>query len=81
MPSLPRAIPPSGSCYGRGCARRRSQGFRPLDAEDAHGGLLGAGRDLMGVQIVQAELIDQRLLDFFVQDEKAIGLNRAAVDS
>ena len=50
----------------------------PFDAGGTHGGLLGAGRDLMGVQIVQAELIDQRLLDFFVEDEKAIGLDRAA---
>ena len=50
----------------------------PFDAGGAHGGLLGAGRDLMSVQIVQAELIDQRLLDFFVEDEKAIGLDRAA---
>ena len=50
----------------------------PFDAGGTHGCLLGAGRDLMSVQIVQAELIDQRLLDFFVEDEKAIGLDGAA---
>ena len=48
----------------------------PGDAGGAHRRLLGAGRDLMGVQIMQAELVDQRLLDLFVQDEKAVGLDR-----
>jgi len=37
-----------------------------------------AGRNLMRMKIVQAELIDQRLLDFFMQDEKTVGLDAAA---
>src|SRR5947207_2069247 len=40
----------------------------PLDAGGAHSRLLGASRDLMRMKIVQPELIDQRLLDLFMQD-------------
>ncbi len=50
----------------------------PFDPGGAHRGLLGARRDLMRVQIVQTELVDQRLFDFFVQDEKAVGVDGAA---
>src|SRR6185437_10245501 len=52
----------------------------PLDAGGAHGSLLGAGRDLMGVQIMQSKLIDQRLFDFFMQDQKPVGLHGAAAE-
>ena len=34
----------------------------------------------MGVEVMQAELIDQRLLDLLVQDEKAIGVDLAAAE-
>ncbi len=49
----------------------------PADAGGADGGLLGAGRDLVCVQIVQVELIDQGLLDLLVQDEVAVGVHLA----
>jgi hypothetical protein len=34
----------------------------------------------MGVQVMQSELIDQRLLDFLVQDKKTIGVDRAPAE-
>jgi hypothetical protein len=52
----------------------------PLDAGSAHGCLLCTGRNLVGVQIVQPELIDQRLLDLLVQDKKPIGVDHAAFE-
>ncbi len=51
----------------------------PADAGRAHRRLLGARGDLMGVQVVQVELIDQRLLHLLVQDEVAVGVDVAAV--
>ena len=51
----------------------------PADAGGAHRGLLGAGGDLMRVQIVQIELVDQGLLDLLMQDEEAVGIDIAAV--
>jgi hypothetical protein len=49
----------------------------PVDASRAHRRLLGPRRDLMGMQVVQPELIDQGLFHLLVQDEKAVGLDRA----
>ena len=40
--------------------------------------LLRARGDLVGVQIVQAELVDQGFLDLLVQDQKSIGRRLAA---
>ena len=54
--------------------------FAPCDPGRAHRRLLGAGRDLMGVEVMQAKLIDQRLLDLLMQDEKAIGVDLAAAE-
>ena len=51
----------------------------PADAGRAHRRLLGARGDLMGVQVMQVELIDQRLLHLLVQDEIAVGVDVAAV--
>ena len=50
----------------------------PANAGGAHRRLLGAGGDLVGVQVMQAELVDQRLLDLLVQDQKSIGVDLAA---
>src|SRR5208283_1266544 len=52
----------------------------PVDAGGAHRRLLRARRDLMGVEIMQPELNDQRLLHLLVQDEVAVGLDRAAAE-
>src|SRR5271154_3064126 len=48
----------------------------PRDSIRANRGFLGASRDLVSVLIVQRELVDQRLLDFFVQQQVAIDWNR-----
>ena len=34
----------------------------------------------MGMKVMQAELVDQRLLDLLVQDEIAIGVDLAAAE-
>ena len=47
----------------------------PFDSGRAHGGLLGARRDLMRMEVMQVELIDQGFLDFLVQDQEAIGVD------
>ena len=52
----------------------------PGDAGRAHGRLLGARRDLMGMQVMQAELVDQRLLHLLMEDEEAVGVDGAARD-
>src|SRR5436190_22222824 len=51
----------------------------PADAGGAHRRLLGPRGDLVGMQIVQIELIDQRLLHLLVQDQIAVGVDLAAV--
>jgi len=51
----------------------------PPDAGRTHRSLLGTGGDLMGMQIVQVELLDQRLLHLFMQDQVTIGIDIAAV--
>jgi hypothetical protein len=38
----------------------------PFEASSAHGRLFGTRRNLVGMQIMQPELIDQRLLDLLV---------------
>ena len=50
----------------------------PADARGPHRRLLGAGGDLVGMQIMQVELVDQRLLHLLMQDEKAVGVDLAA---
>src|SRR5208282_946673 len=52
----------------------------PRDAGRAYGCLLGTRGNLMGVKIVQPELVDQRLLNLLMQDEVAIGVDRAPVE-
>src|SRR5580698_6875750 len=54
--------------------------FAPRDPGRAYRRLLGARGDLMGMKVMQAELIDQRLLDLLMQDEKAIGVDLAAAE-
>jgi hypothetical protein len=45
----------------------------PEDVVGADQRLFGAGGDLVGMQVVQAELVDQGFLDFLVHDEVAGG--------
>ena len=52
----------------------------PFEASSAHGCLFGTRRNLVGMQIMQPKLIDQRLLDLFVQDKKTVGVDRAAFE-
>jgi len=52
----------------------------PFEASSAHGYLFGTRRNLVGMQIVQPELIDQCLLDLLVQDKKTVGVNLAAFE-
>src|ERR1700730_9245272 len=42
--------------------------------------LLGACGDLMGVKVMQPELIDQRLFHLLVKNEKAVGADRARLE-
>ncbi len=51
----------------------------PGDSGGPHRGLFGPRRDLMGVQVMQVQLIDQRLLDLFMEQQKAIGIDLAAL--
>ena len=50
----------------------------PRDPVGAHRRLLGARRDLVRVLVVQIEMVDQRLLDFLVQQQIAVDLDFAA---
>ena len=52
----------------------------PRDPCGTYGSLLGAGRDLVSVKVVQAEPVNQRLLDCLMQQQKAIGLNDASTE-
>ena len=52
----------------------------PADAGGADRRLLGPGGDLMSMQVMQVELIDQRLLDLLMQDEKAVGVDLAPAE-
>jgi hypothetical protein len=50
----------------------------PAHLRRVHRGLLGAKGDLMGVLIVQAELVEEALFDRLVQDQEAIDLDAPA---
>ena len=52
----------------------------PFEASSAHSCLFGTRRNLVRMQIMQPKLIDQRLLDLFVQDKKTVGVDRAAFE-
>ena len=52
----------------------------PTDPGRAYRRLFGPRGDLMRMQIVQAELIDQRLFDFLVEDEKPVGFDDTPVE-
>ena len=50
----------------------------PRNSVGAHGRLLGARRDLMGVLVMEIEMVDQRLLDLLVQQQIAVDRDVAA---
>ena len=50
-----------------------------LGGVDRLGRLLRSRGDLMGVQIVEIQLIDQRLLDFLMQQQEPVGVDLAAL--
>jgi hypothetical protein len=52
----------------------------PGNAGGAYSCLLRPCRNLMGMQIMQTKLIDQRLLDLLVEDKKAVRLDHAAAE-
>src|SRR6266542_4384311 len=69
-PLTPTLSPPEVGCFR----------LRPLNSWPSFGYTrLGAARDLVGMEIMQVQLIDQRLLDLLVQDEEGIGLDLAAL--
>src|SRR5262249_23817790 len=52
----------------------------PAQPGSAHGRLFGARSNLVRMQIMQPELIDQRLFHLFMQDQEAIGIHVATFD-
>ncbi len=51
----------------------------PKDSVGANGGFLGPSGDLVGMQVVQAELVDQGFFDLLMHDQIAVDLDLAAL--